>query len=249
MRNFGVYYGWVTIIHDWSPYAFVIFADKHPSRLDRVEDLIAEVPETYFYLDALGLLPNPTTALQALLDDLEKLKVAGVFLDRLNTNELAAEVAHSLLQTLNRRHFKIIANGEVESQYFSLIDYYMVESFIASYVGRPDKFQLEFASFTATEAKIRSLQADGAKLIALSYGEEGNLKKEQYCYLSAKLFGLDAFCYAHPSLMMLYEPQVHYDLGAPLDRYHLKQGMLIREFEQGIVVIDPDKRHGVVKPR
>lgn len=245
MLNFCVYYGWLTIIHDWSPYDFVIFADTHQARKDRLEDLLAEVPETYFYLDAKSI-SQQRKPFEDLLEELDRLKVSGVFLDRFNTRELVEDVVLFSIQSLRSRNFKIIGNGEIEPQFYPLIDYYMCEGFLGSYVGRPDDFQLEFAQFTPTETKIRQLKNKGARMIALSYGEEENLEQERYCYLAALLFDFEAFCYAHPSLMIPYVRNVYYNLGDPLDRYHLKKGKMIREFEFGTVLIDPSKRQGFV---
>ncbi len=245
MLNFCVYYGWLTIIHDWSLFDFVIFADTHPTRRDRLEDLLVEVPELYFYLDAKSIAPQ-IKPFEDFLEELKRLKISGVFLDRFNTRELSAEVVLLSIQSLRSRNFKIIGNGEIEPQYFPLIDYYMYEGFLGSYVGRPDDFQLDFAPFTPTETKIKQLKNKGARVIALSYGEEKNLEIEKYCFLSALLFDLEAFYYAHPSLLIPYVPNVHYNLGDPLDRYHLKKGKLIREFEYGTVIIDPSKRQGFV---
>lgn len=246
MLNFCVFYGWLTIIHDWSTYDFVIFADKHPSRQDRLEDLVAAVPETYFYIDTQSI-SQQDAPFEELLEDLRRLNVSGVFLDRFDTIELSEDVTIPIIQSLRNKNFKIIGNGEIEPQYFPMIDFYMFESFLGAYVGRPDNFQLEFASFTPTETKIRQLKNEGARVIALSYGEEENLEKERYCYIAALLFDFEAFCYSHPSLMIPYVPIVNYDLGMPLDRYHLKKGMLIREFEHGTAIIDPNKRQGFIK--
>ncbi|MFQ6126749.1 MAG: hypothetical protein ACE5R6_19395 [Candidatus Heimdallarchaeota archaeon] len=245
MLNFCVYYGWLTIIHDWSTYDFVIFADLHPARRNRLEDLLVEVPETYFYLDAKGIL-HQRKSFEDILEELARLKVSGVFLDQFNTKELSANAALFGIQSLRSRNFKIIGNGEIEPQYFPLIDYYMCEGFLGSYVGRPDDFQLEFAPFTPTETKIRQLKNNGARIIALSYGEENNLELEKYCYLAALLFDLEAFYYTHPSLMIPSVSNVRYNLGNPLDRYHLKKGKLIREFEYGTIIIDPHKREGSI---
>ena len=248
MLNYCVYYGWLTIIHDWSPYDFVIFADTHPSRQDRLEDLVAEAPETYFYIDSQGI-SQQRIPFEEILEDLKRLNVSGVFLDRFDTRELSEDVTLPIIRNLRNNNFKIIGNGKIEPQYFPLIDFYMFESFLGAYVGRPDNFQLEFSSFTPTETKIRQLRTKGARVIALSYGEEGNLEKERYCYLAALLFDLEAFCYTHPTLMIPYVPNVNYELGVPIDRYHLKKGMVSREFEQGTVIIDPSKRQGFVKPK
>jgi len=247
LQWFGVYYGWLTILHDWSPYSFIIFADKHSSRLDRVEDLISEVPETYFYLDTLDIIQTPSTLFIEYLEELKELNVTGVFFDRFDTNSFSFETFQPFLQAIRQFNFKIIGNGEVEPQYLQWMDYLMVESFLGGYVGTPDKFQYIIFPWTATETKIRELTAQGTKLIALSYGAEDDFKKAQYCYLSALLFGFEAFCYANPSLIMTpYEPNVHYDLGNPLDRYHLRKGMLTREFEHGTIKINPTTKQGSV---
>lgn len=247
MQWFGVYYGWLTILHDWSPYSFVIFADKHPTRLDRVEDLISEVPETYFYLNTLEVIQLPPKEFIECLEELKGLNVSGVFFDRFDTKSFSLETVQPLLQAINQFNFKIIGNGNVESQNFPWMDYLMVESFLGGFVGTPDKFQYSAFSWTATETKIRDLTSQGTKLIALSYGAEEDFQKAQYCYLSALLFGFDAFCYAHPSLIATpYAPKVHYDLGDPLDRYHLRKGMLTREFERGTIIINPKTKQGSV---
>ncbi len=123
----------------------------------------------------------------------------------------------------------------------------MIEGFLGSYIGSPDNFQFDYAPFMPTEEKIQHLSSQSAEIIAISYGEENNLDKENYCYLSTLLFDLNAFCYANPSLMTPYAPNVRYDLGKPLDRYHLMKGVFIREFEKGTIIIDPIKQISHVK--
>ena len=246
--RFCVYYGWLNVVHDWSPYSFVIFADQHPDRRNRLEDLIAEVPETYFYIDALGISQlNPP--LETLLDTLEQLNISGIFLDRFNTSELTDRVTLNLIQTLKDRHFKIIGNGEITPQFLSSIDKCMIEGFLGSFIGTPDNFQYDYAPFIPTEEKVQHLSAHNTEIIAISYGAENNLDKEIYCYLSTLLFDLNAFCYANPSLMTPYAPNVSYDLGKPLDRYHLMKGVFVREFEKGTIIIDPIKQISSIKPR